>query len=286
MRKAWVSIVVLALLPALCFAQFRLKMDVKLVEVYVSVTDGKGKPIQGLQSTDFRVLEDGREQQIHAFETSTSSMTLALLIDTTGSVANELPHVKNAISRLLSSLGPEDSVGIFTFATNLTPLSAFGTDRRATLGALLQTRAGGQTALFDSLVQLSREVSRIGGKKAILLFTDGDDNSSVVSLESSMRETQRVGVPIYAMLYGRALEDSRLLKRIEEIAKSTGGSAFRVRQSDDLPAVFERIGEDMQDLYYLGYHSNSESKAEWHALKVNVPGQPKLNIKAKDGYWQ
>jgi Ca-activated chloride channel homolog len=284
--KMWRWIVITVLLPSLCLAQMRLSIDVRMVEVSVSVNDEKGKPVVNLQAADFRVMEDGHPQEIRIFEPSSSAMTLALLIDTTASVANELPHVKNAIIRLLSSAESDDSIGLFTFAGNLTSLSNFTTDRKAMLGAVLRTRAAGNTALFDSLAQLSRDTSRIGGKKAILLFTDGDDNVSTISFEASIKETKRVGIPIFAMLYGRALTDSSLLKRLEDISRSTGGTPFRVRRADDLPDIVHQIGEDLRHSYLLSYQSDNTSQAEWRALKVELPSKLKLSVKAKDGYWR
>jgi Ca-activated chloride channel homolog len=281
-KYKWV--VFCCLLPCLLLAQ-QIKLNVTLVEVYVSVKDSKGKPVTGLQVTDFRVLEDGQEQQLQVFEPDTAGITLALLIDTTASVANDLPHVKNAIGRMLSALGPEDSVGLFTFATSLTTLSDFTTDRKKTLSPLLQTRASGNTALFDSLVQLSRSLSKVSGKKAILLFTDGDDNASVLSLEKSLEETRRVGIPIYAMLYGRVLDDANLLRRLENISKTSGATSFRVRQPSDLPLAFQNVAEGLQDRYMLGYNFTGDPTKNWHTLKVELPNQRKLTISSREGYW-
>ena len=118
------------------------------------------------------------------------------------------------------------------------------------------------------------------------MFTDGDDNSSVLSLDKSLEETRRVGVPVYAMLYGRVLAAPDLLKRVESISKATGGTSFHVRQPGDLPSAFQNVVEDLQHSFMLGYQSNGDPKAEWHTLKVELPAQPKLKITAKEGYWR
>jgi len=273
------------LLPCVLFAQ-RIKINVRAVEVVVSVTDAKGKPVTNLQMEDFRVLEDGQEQELNVFEPVSSGITLALLIDTTASVAPDLPHVKNAIGRLLGALRPDDNVGLFTFATTLTPLSDFTTDRKKTLGNLLQARAAGDTALFDSLAQLSRSLSKMNGKKAILLFTDGEDNLSNLSLKDSLEETRRAGVPIYAMLYGRALEDPNLSKRLVDISKNSGATSFRVRQPSDLPLAFQSVAEDLRDRYLVGYQFKGDPRKDWHSLKVQLSKPQKFNVTAKEGYWQ
>ena len=282
LKRKWVLLC--CLLPCMLLGQIRI--DSRTVEVYVSITDTKGKAVRNLQAEDFRVFEDGREQEIRIFELPSTGVTLALLIDTTASVAADLPHVKNAVGRLLGALRPDDTVGLFTFATYLTPLSDFTTDRRRTLGAVLQTRAAGETALFDSLAQLSRSLSKVSGKKAILLFTDGDDTSSKLSMEKSLDETSRVGIPIYAMLYGRALGDSSLLKRLENISKTSGATSFRVRQPNDLAVAFQSVAEDLQDQYLLGYQFKGDPKKDWHSLKVELSKQQKLNVSSREGYWQ
>jgi VWFA-related protein len=257
-----------------------------MIEVYASVSDGNGRSATNLTAQDFRVMEDDRPQQIQIFEPQASAMTIALVVDTTGSMTSDLPHVKNAIARLLTNVKAQDSVGLFTFANGLNRLSDFTRDKSAVLGAILKTRAAGGTALYDALAQLSRQLSRAGGKKAILLFTDGDDNSSVLSMERSIKEVQRVGVPVYGMLYGRALNDTRLYTRLESISESTGGIPFKIRNVDELSKVFGRIAEDLQQLYLLGYQSDSESTSDWRSVKVSLPNHPKLKMRAKEGYWR
>src|SRR5262247_1575200 len=278
----------LFLLFMLCadFSWSQIKVDVRMIEVYAAVSDSRGQPITNLQSDDFHVLEDNRLQQIRVFEPQSSAMTIALLVDTTGSMAADLPRVKNAVARLLDAVKPEDNVGLFTFANGLNRLSNFSTDRNTTLKAIFKARAAGQTALFDSVAQLSRQISRDGGKKAILLFTDGDDNSSVLSLEASIKSVQRTGVPIYAVLYGTALKDPHLFKRLEKISVSTGGIPFKVRDAGEVAAAFARVGQDMQNMYLLGYQSDSDNQDDWRSIKVILPNHPKLKLRAKEGYWR
>jgi Ca-activated chloride channel homolog len=268
------------------WSQTALKVDVRMIEVYAAVSDSRGRPMTKLQSDDFHVLEDNRPQQIRVFEPQSSAMTIALLVDTTGSMAADLPRVKNAVARLLDAVKPEDNVGLFTFANGLNRLSNFSTDRNTTLKAIFKARATGQTALFDSLAQLSRQISRDGGKKAILLFTDGDDNSSVLSLEASVKSVQRTGVPIYTVLYGSALRDPRLSQRLERISMLTGGIPFKVKDAGAVAAAFARVGEDMQNMYLLGYQSDSDNQDDWRSIKVTLPNHPKLKLRAKEGYWR
>src|SRR5262249_22258841 len=130
------------------------------------------------------------------FEPQTAKVTTALLIDCTGSMARQLSHIRDGVTRLLISSKPEDSFGLFAFSNRLRVLQSFTQNRSAVLKALLQTRAMGNTALFDSLAQLTHELSGVEGKRAILLFTDGDDNASVLSPDAAVESIKRMGIPL------------------------------------------------------------------------------------------
>jgi len=241
-----------------------LSVSVRMVEVYAAVLDKHGRYVSGLTPDRFEIMEDGRPQQIRLFEPHSASLTTALLIDTTGSMLNELPRVKNAVLNLLNMMKPEDNVGLFTFTTSLNRVQPFTQNRTSLMRALLGTRAAGSTALFDSLTKLAPEVAKVNGKKVILLFTDGDDNSSVVTRETAIRNIRKVGVPLYAVAQGEALSSRSLMKSLQEICEMTGGLVYEARKPDEVAKVFQEIGKDLQSLYLLGYYPSTESKLEWH----------------------
>jgi Ca-activated chloride channel family protein len=261
-----------------------LSVRVRLVEVHAAVMDQRGHYLSGLEAAQFQVMEDGRPQSIHIFEAQSSAMTLALLVDTTGSMAKVLPHVKNAVAQLMGAMKPEDSIGLFSFRNRLSVLQPFTRDHGAALKALLATRAAGSTALFDSLTQLGVDLSRTNGKKAILLFTDGDDNSSLLSMEQALQTVKRNGFPIYAVSQGSALENKTMLGRLHQISEMTGGMAFEVRQPDEIATAFNRIGADLQHLYLLAYYPSVQENTHWRRINVVVPEQKGVRIRAKEGY--
>ena len=265
-----------------------LLVDVRMVEVYASVLDSHGKHVLGLEKDQFEIAEDGRPQKIQLFEPQTAALSTALLIDTTGSMLKELPHVKNAVSVLLSSMKPEDSFGLFSFTASLTILHPFSRDRAAAMRELLRTRAAGTTALFDALTQLALEVSKVNGKKVILLFTDGNDNSSHMTRETAVRNINRVGVPVYAVAKGDALASKPLMKCLEEICQSTGGRVFKAKKSEDLVRIFAEIGRELQHLYLMGYYPSLDNprKSDWHKVAVRLPEHRDFKVRAKEGYWQ
>jgi hypothetical protein len=107
----------------------------------------------------------------------------------------------------------------------------------------------------------------------------------MLSLEASIRNVQRIGIPVYAMAYGGALKDSALLGRLKKISQSTGGAHFQVREPGDIAGVFDRIAQDLEHVYLLGYNSNTGGGAQWRTVKVSLPGYPKMKLRAKEGYW-
>ena len=131
----------------------------------------------------------------------------------------------------------------FLFSDRLTTLQPFTKDRNAILSSLLKTRASGATALYDSMAQLSRDLSKSGGKKAILLFTDGRDNASVLTIDSAVSTIRRIGVPIYTVAEGELLQDRAVLTRLKEISESTNGVPFEARKAEDLRDIFSKIGK-------------------------------------------
>jgi Ca-activated chloride channel family protein len=283
------SVAVVALSPPLDAQKFdaaadTLSVRVRLVEVHAAVLDQKGRYLSGLNAGQFQLMEDGRPQKISLFEAQSSTMTLALLVDTTGSMAKVLPHVKNAVAQLVSAMKPEDSIGLFSFRNRLSVLQPFTRDHGATLKALLATRAAGSTALFDSLTQLAIELSGTNGKKAILLFTDGEDNSSLLSMQQALETVKRNGFPIYAVSQGSALQNKTMLNRLQEISRVTGGIAFEVRQMDEIATAFNRIAADLQHLYLLAYYPSVQENSRWRKINVVLPEQKGLKIRAKEGY--
>jgi Ca-activated chloride channel homolog len=261
-----------------------LVVNVRMVEIYAAVLDGK-KYVQGLHQDQFQVLENGRLQKIVAFESQNTPLTLALLLDTTGSMQKALPFVKNAVMQLFANLRPEDKVGLFSFNEQLQVLQPFGQDKRLAVKALLATKARGTTALFDALTQLSTETLKVKGKKAVLVFTDGDDNSSSLSVSAAISNLKRTGVPVYAVAQGAALINKRLMKSLEEITTSTGGITFEVNDTDELAKVLGEIGTDLQHLYFLGYYPPTHnSKKSWQPISVQLAKPLHYKVRAKEGY--
>ncbi len=262
-----------------------LSVSVKLVEVYASVLGPKGKPVSGLKEDNFQVLEDGQKQSIQFFESEASALTVALLVDSTGSIAHDLTKMKKAGATFLSGIRPEDTFGLFTFTNRVKTLYPFGHNTNEALNAFMKIEAGGRTAFYDSLAQLVLQMKPIRGRKAIMLLTDGDDNASLLPKNAAMASAKKASIPIYPIAIGRACESKVLAKRLEELALATGGLSLQARKTDDLVKVFDRIAVDLRSLYLMGYYMTGEVNTRYRSISVILPQQPHLKVRAKKGYW-
>ncbi len=263
-----------------------IRVKVPLVEVYASVYDRHGRYVEGLVRDSFRVFEDGKPQQITNFEADSGKLSCAILLDTTGSMNEALPHVKNSIIKLIDILGSEDAVAIFTFDRRLVVRQEFTTDKVAAKRAVLRTRAEGQTALFDALSEVVQEISERPGKKALVVFSDGDDNASVLNANSAVMRAKRAGIPVYAVAEGEATRSKELRRLLEDLSKRTGGASYQAKKASEIEEVFQRIAIDLRHLYLLTYRPESVSEeGRWRKIEVSLAGEKDFRIRSKEGYF-
>ena len=263
-----------------------IKVQVRLVEVYASVHDQKGHFVDGLSRENFQVLEDGKPQQIAAFDSTSQSLSCAILLDTTGSMNEALPRVKNSIVKLIGELGPEDSVAIYTFDQRLVVRQEFTTDKSAAKRAALRTRAEGATALFDALSEAAQELSQQSGKKVLILFTDGDDNSSALNASAAVARAKKAGVPLYTIAEGEAMRSKNLRKLLDDLSQRTGGAAYEVKKPGEIEQVFHEISEDLRHLYMISYRPPDDAHdGKWRKIDLLLKGPKDYRVRAKEGYF-
>ena len=287
-RLLWIGLVLVAP-PVVVSAQDSLatiKVNVRLVEVYATVLDHKGKYVDGLRRDDFQILEDGKPQRISIFESNAGALSCAFLLDTTGSMRDALPRVKNSVTKLIDELAPQDSVAIFTFDDHLTVRQDFTTDRDAAKRAVLRTRSQGNTALFDAISDAAEELAKRPGKKALIVFTDGDDNSSLLTATGAIAQAKKVGIPLYAIAEGQATHSSELSKVLNELSENTGGMSYRVRKPDDIEEIFQTVANNLRHLYLMTYKPSAEgTDGKWRRIEILVSGVENYRLRAKQGYF-
>jgi Ca-activated chloride channel family protein len=261
------------------------RTNTSLVEVYTTVTDQRGRFVDDLAATQFSILEQGTPRATQAFETRASPVSVALLLDTTGSMTAALPALKNAALKLMEELRADDSVAVYSFNKSVSELQPFTTDKEAAKRAVLRTQPFGETALYDALARVSRDLSGRTGKKVIVLFTDGDDNSSTLTTDIAILRAKAVGVPVFTIAQGEALSHPEYVKQLAEVSKSTGGVSFVIREPNEIGAVFEKVSEDLMHGYMLTFQAPATQDRSWRTIEVVLPGLKGHKVRAREGYF-
>ena len=288
---AWISLSIAAFLPLIAPAPQQspaatLHVTTRLVEVPTTVLDSRGHYVDGLERADFQVIENGQAQTIKYFAGNADFISCAILLDTTGSMEKALPRLKNSVVRFIDQLAPEDSVAIYSFSENLTQQQELTKDKTAAKRAVLRLHAGGRTALFDALTDVTDEISRQPGKKVVIVFTDGDDNASVLTAQSAIGRATKDGVPLFSIAEGEATESPRLKKILADVSRSTGGETYEVKDIKDIEEIFLKISTALQHIYLITYQPPLEpDNGKWRNIVVLVGDGKKYHVRAKEGYF-
>jgi len=279
-------------------------VDVDLVNLLCSVRDRQGAYVKGLDKEDFEIRQDGKRQAITHFAREVDSpMTVALLLDVSGSVAGIIGTEKAAASRFFDEvLRPGDQALLVGFAhliavwQELTPskdqlLSAL---ERVGPGALpagdLQVRFRGGTLLYDAVnLVASQKLQRLPGRKTIILITDGLDNGSFVNIAKAVEAAHEADAVIYGIHYEddeiRGYSGRNGMSALEKLSEPTGGRAFHVSRKTPLEEVFGEIGEAMRNQYGLGFTPPADGKeGQFHKLEVRST-KAGLKVQARNGYY-
>jgi Ca-activated chloride channel homolog len=261
------------------------RVESRLVQVYASIFDKRGNPLPNLTRDRFAVLDAGSPQPLAVFEGADDMLSCALLLDTTGSMADYLPTLRIAVIHFVDDLRAEEAIAVYTFNRTLQQAQKFTTDKRLVKQAVMRTSAAGGTRLFDAVAQVSRDLEAHPGKKALVVFTDGDDNASMLNAAGASRQASQSGVPIYIIAQGTALKDARLMKILDEMAANTGGIAFRLTKPDKIGEVFSEISRNLRHTYLLSWKLPDGAGKSWHPIKITVAGAEDARIRARLGYW-
>ena len=226
----------------------------RLVEVYATVTDGRGHYVDDLNQDQFTIMEQGEARAAAAFESRSAEVSVALLLDTTGSMQAALPALKNAALKLIGDLRPSDFVAVYSFNNTVSELQPFSTDKNAAKRAVLRTEPFGETALYDALARVNRDLSGRSGKKVIVVFTDGDDNASTITSQAAIQRAKAAGVPVYTIAQGAALTNPEFLKQLAGVSQSTGGVAYSIRNPGEIRgSVREYFTGFVAHLYFFAF---------------------------------
>jgi VWFA-related protein len=260
------------------------RVNGRLVEVHATVTDSRGRYVDDVAQTEFKLMDDGKPVAVASFENNNTAISVALLLDSTGSMQSALPPLKSAALKLIGEMRPTDAVAVYCFNSMVTELQPFTTDKQAAERAILQAHALGGTALYDALVRVNRDLAGRTGKKAIVVFTDGDDNLSTLSAAIAIARAKAAGAPIYTIAQGEALRRPDFLEQLASISNSTGGLPFEIRDPSEILKVFESVSKDLTHGYLLTFQPPEDEGNGWHDIKVALSSGKGRTVRAREGY--
>ena len=269
------------------------RMDVKLVNLFVNVTDKTGAIVGGLTKDDFQVSEDGRPQKIAIFERQSElPLNLTLAIDTSGSTYKdrylEYHAAKGFIHALLRQ---QDQMSLIEFATDVRLLVDFTNKLSELDHGLGALRGGDATALYDTIYLGSRDLAKKQGRKVLVLVSDGGDTAKSTTYAEALEQALRSEVMIYSIIdvpieasAGRDLGGEHALITL---AEQTGGKSFYASEGG-LDKAFAKVSDDLRTQYLLGYYPHDQVLGlNFHRLQVTVPraAADAFNIRYRTGYY-
>lgn len=255
------------------------------VLVPVVVRDQSGKYVSDLPAGAFRVLEDGVEQTVNFFEPPPSTaLDIAIAIDISRSIADKMPSLKHAVRGMIASFEGSERVSLLAFNERFFVLSrqASRTPRLAEL--IEQLEPSGYTSLYDTIARALNILDSQRARKALLVFTDGEDSSSLLSVESVRRRIEEHDVPVYVVTLGNPTALRRVNKIVRRLAAVSGGQVFAVNRLDRLQGVLAEIREELRQEYLLGYTPlNTIRDGSLRHITVRVSGRP-FKVRAREAY--
>ncbi|HYJ90942.1 MAG TPA: VWA domain-containing protein [Pyrinomonadaceae bacterium] len=291
-----------------------IKVETDLISIPVTVYDRNGLYVTGLQQNNFKIFEDGKEQQIAYFSTSDKPFTVILMIDTSPSTTYKIEEIRAAARSFVDQLKPEDKVLVITFDWGVHVHGDVTNDRQQIYKSIDKASFGNGTSLYDAVdVALRKRLSKIDGRKAIVLFTDGVDTTSKRTYDETLDEAEESESLIFPVYYNTFFDSRGGLgginagvipnmgnipvrggssgdyalgrKYLQDLADYTGGRVFRPESTPGgLNAAFEGIAEELRRQYNIGYIPQDEGKlGQRKQIKVRVD-RPNVVVRNRDSY--
>ncbi len=262
------------------------EVSVDAVELYATVTD-KGRPVAGLQQSNFKVFEDGALQKVESFEyVKNLPLTLGVMVDTSASMLESLPEAQQAaLSFLEFSIGPKDRAFTVSFDNEPYLLTKLTNRKDRLFRSLAGLRAEGSTALYDAIIYGLYQFTGVKGKKALVILSDGKDTASKFDYDTLVEYVKKAGVSIYGIGLKISGADLEVKYKLNKLAQATGGQTFYVDSPKNLESIYRQINEDLRSQYMLTYYStNTTTKDKWRKVEVKVE-PTSLQARTITGYY-
>ena len=269
----------------------------ELALVNVTVTDPYNRLVTGLEPENFRVFEDNVEQEIVSFSSEDVPISIGIILDLSGSMANKLGKAKQAALQFLKTANPQDEFFLVGFNEHAELLVPFTNNIEDLETKMLTVSAKGKTALLDAIfLGLTQMRNAANGKRALLIISDGGDNNSRYNEKDIKRLVREADTQLYSVgifepfeYRSRTPEELNGPTLLNEMAELTGGRSFSVENLNELPDIATKIGAKLRNQYVVGYHpSHRAHDARWRKIKIKLRaprGLPPLTAYAKTGYY-
>lgn len=275
------------------------RTGVDLVALNVTVTDENDRYVTDIDVEGFQLFEDGAQQEVTFFTRTQLPIALALLMDTSASMADRMSTAQEAAIGFAERLRTQDLASIIDFDSRVDILHEFTNSLDALTSAIRQTSAGGSTSLYNAIYISLKELAKIGAaataeeeirRQAIVMLSDGEDTSSLVGFEEVLELAKRSNTIIYSIgLRSRDIRTRRGFREadfvLRQLAQETGGRTFFPEQVEDLPEIYQRISNELSSQYTLGYVSKNPIRdGRWRRVVVRVD-RPNVGARTKQGYY-
>jgi Ca-activated chloride channel family protein len=259
------------------------KVDVDVVQVIATVTDGSGHFVAGLPRSAFRVSEDGKLQKLSHFGSEDVPLELIVAVDVSGSMTPAMPRLKTAVKEFLGAVPNRDQVTLLGFNDSIFALTRRAVDPAERMKAVDRLAPWGATALYDVILRGVEMLGKQPGRRAIVIFSDGEDQGSHASIADVERRLQASDVTLYMIGQGRGVEVAALKTVMQRLVDPTGGRALFTDSINQLHAAFTDLLEELSNQYLLGYESSNARRDDtFRKITVQVDGQPR--VRARQGY--
>jgi len=260
--------------------------EVRRILLWAVFTDKDDNFVTDLTKDDLRVVEEGRAQTIQDFYTEDRPIAMAILLDASGSMREQMREVHAAAGKFVDTLRDEDKALVIAFDDKVWLIQDLTADRKALKQSIESTEAIGATALHDALHAAYRKLRTVqGARKAIVLLSDGDDTASNVPYKRILEEAKSENVTVYAIGLGGGMFGSERKAMLKELSGDTGGRAYFVDKASELAAVYGKIAEELRKQFFITYETQN---TVWDGRFINVkvePNDKKLNVRARKGYF-
>lgn len=317
-RKFWIAAALLIVTAAgIVIAQerptFRVKVD--MVVLSFTVTDNKGKYVNGLKPGDFKIMEDGIAQKLSTFsegnqppvEIAADGTTKPIVIDpakpeasrndafvgtnvfvlfdTSNYMYKTFVYASDAIADFIRGLDRADSVAVYTYSRNLSRASTLNKDHNQAIFGLRKAVAGDDSALYNALLLTLRDAAKVAGRKVVIVFSNGPDNASMVAPDDVRAVAEDEGIPIYVISTNEVNNDAVSSNVFKRISQSTGGKTYFARTWQKQVEAFESIREDLGNSYTVTYYPQENPNEGFRKISVELLDKDKkLRVQARPGY--